>query len=444
MPSNQTNAKQRKASNFIYQKIKQLPFRKYAKVSGFSKRKSQKITAKSLLLSFFFMAVQGNNSFQLWAVQLNNLAGTTVSKQAIWKRITPCLVVFLKLILTDALLQQVNATQQKIKQGLIKISDYQRVLIQDSTVIALPWWLVKYYPGNTSRGRRKSQLKIQVIYDLISNTFIYFEVTAFTENDQSKAKDILNIARKGDLVIRDLGYFSIDCFSKLNDIASFVSRVKYGVKIYDCKSGIEINLLKYLRKNNRFDQFVIIGTAKKVKVRLVVMPLQEEQANQKRCRAKSDRDKRKNHSQEYYELLGYCIFITTESKAKFSANQIAKLYGLRWRIESIFKCWKSQFKLQELIPKSCALNKVRVESIIYMMLIFIVLFQVAVYNYMVIKAEQKQNCSISLIKLCQFISNNIAKFFEKSLDKLEDGILYYCVYEQRNDRENYAAKLMFS
>jgi len=73
---------------------------------------------------------------------------------------------------------------------------------------------------------------------------------------------------------------------------------------------------------------------------------------------------RVHHSKEYYEQLGYSLYITTESEAQFRAEQIAKVYGWRWRIESIFKCWKSQFHLQRLIPQHVSLSKEWVKAIL--------------------------------------------------------------------------------
>ena len=91
MTSKRTSTQQRKKSNFINQKTKTISFDKHAKASGFKKRKAKKITGKSMLIAFFLMASQGKNSLELWAEQLNNITGKTVSKTAIWKRVTPCL-----------------------------------------------------------------------------------------------------------------------------------------------------------------------------------------------------------------------------------------------------------------------------------------------------------------------------------------------------------------
>lgn len=323
------------------------------------------------------------------------------------------------------------------------LKNYKRILIQDSTIIALPVWLSRFFPGNVSRGEKKSQLKIQVVYDILSNRFIYFEITAFTTNDQSKAKDLLKLATREDLVIRDLGYFVLDCFDKMNEQSiHFISRMRYGIKIYDLKSGEEINLLQEIKKKKRYDQWVLIGKKQKVKVRLIALPLPEQQASIRRRRARQDRDQRLNHTKEYYKLLSYQLFITTEDKQILSSTQVASIYGLRWRIESIFKCWKSGFQLQKIISQTCSLTKDRVLAIIYMMLIFILLFQVTIYNQVRKATEKIENKLISLLKLCQYITSHFLPFLEQSFRSLMPLIIYHCRYDKRHDRQNFLQKII--
>jgi hypothetical protein len=442
MTPKHTNAKQNKEIKSIRQKLDAIPCEKHAKESKFQKRKAQKIDGKTLLLAFLVMALQGNNSFLLWAVNVNFITGERVSKQAIWKRITSCFTQFLKAVLSDAFKQQVGCDHNKIMKGVVKLNAYKRILIQDSTVIALPDWLCWCFPGCTAQGIRRSQLKIQVVFDLKSNTFIHFEITPYTANDQSKAEDILTIAKKGDLIIRDLGYFDLKCFNKMNEnTIQYVSRLKSGVKIYDPTTGKEINLLKVLRKRGTFDGWVLLGVKGKVKVRLVIQKLPEEQANLRRHKAKTDRNRRLNHSKDYYELLGYGIYITSMEDREISATEVIKIYGFRWRIESIFKCWKSQFNLQKLIPKGCPLTKDRAETIIYMMLIFILLFQVTIYNYMNSQIKNKDSRILSLSKLCNYIANNLTLFLQNNLRALADDTLYYCCYDKRINRLNFIQKI---
>ena len=366
----------------IEQKLKKIPFNKYALKSGFKQRKNKKVTGKTLLLAFILMAMQGKNSFQHWAEEIGTLKGIKVSKQGIWSRMTDKLTSFLILILKDLIQKQLvyvplhsfNAKWQ---------TKYNRILIQDSTVIALPSWLSNHFPGNVSKGKKNAQLKIQVVYDIKANQFVHFEITPYTTNDQSKSKDILNIANSGDLVLRDLGYFTLESFNTMySEPISFLSRLRYGVTIYSPETGKEIDILTPSQKKGKFDAWVLIGKEKTVLVRLVAQKLTQAQADSRVRKAKNHRDKRLNHSKDYYQLLQYNLFITTEEEKTFSIDQIAQLYQLRWRIETIFKCWKSHFHLQKIIPQNCSLTKERVESTMYMMLIFILLFPVTIYNTM--------------------------------------------------------------
>jgi len=426
----------------LRKKLSKIPFNKYAVESGFKQRKEQKIEGKSMLLAFIMMAMQGKNTFQHWSEQMASITGKTVSRQGLWKRVTSKLTKFLSVVLIAALGEQTKHLQRHVRQ-YCSLTEYKRVLLQDSTTITLPTILRWCFPGNVVKGIKKSQLKIQVIYDMLHNNFLHFEITPFRANDQSRARSVLAIASKKDLVIRDLGYFVLDIFNEMSRTGiSFISRVIYGITAYDTKTGIRKNLYKEIRKNKGLDKWVILGGKKNLNVRLVAIRLPEQQANYRRRKARENKDIRSNHSKEYYELLGYDIFITTENETILTTKQIASIYGLRWRIESIFKCWKSHFHLQELIPFKCSLTKQRVEAIIYMMLIFIVMFQVNIYNFVLMKTEKLKNCFISLFKLCKYVANNIFSFLEHPINLLLDQIIYYCRYDKRKKRINYAQKFV--
>lgn len=441
MTSKSTCSKKDQNYKNITKHLDKISFEKHAIESRFKQRKERKITGRVLLIAFIVIALQGKSSFGNWAEQIGVMTGKTVSKQGLWKRVTVRLVKFLWAVLFDALRQQ-TLPIHKYAARHPALRRYNRVLIQDSTAVALPDCLSWCFPGTVSKGKKKAQLKIQVIYDLLRDEFLYFQITPFTANDQSCSKDILSMATDGDLVLRDMGYFALDCFETMKqDSIHFISRLRYGVKIYDCKSGKEINLLQELQKQEGFDQWVMIGKEQKVKVRLVALKLPEPQANQRRRKARDNRDRRLCHSQQYYDLLGYHLFITSQQEDVFTATQIAQAYQLRWRIEIIFKCWKSQFHLQKLIPANGSLTKERAESIIYMMLIFIILFKVPIYQAALIAAQKIPGCFISLMKLCKYIATHVHLFFEEQLNFLMPKILYYCSYEKRRDRANFVQKL---
>jgi hypothetical protein len=432
-----------KNKKYVEQKLKNIPFDKLSIESGFKKREEKKISGKGLLIAFILMAMQGKNSYEQWAQQLGKVNKENISKQGLCKRITGCFTAFILKVLFASFALQMYGVHTLAKNNKL-LKQYKRALLQDSTTVNLPVCLSWCFPGNVSNGQKKSQLKIQVIYDVLNNQFVHFEITPYTANDQSKSKGILSIANEGDLVIRDLGYFVLECFQETNkrDI-SFVSRLRYGVNIYDEKTDKEIDLLKRLKKYGCFDKWVLIGSKQKVKVRLVAVKLSEKQANERRRKAKNDRDRRLNHDEEYYQMLGYSLFILNEDT--FTPDQIAQIYSLRWRIEIIFKCWKSHFNLQKIISQNNKLTKERVEAIMYMMLIFILIFQSGIYNYIMdyIK-NKKSDILISLLKLSKFIALNINLFFEQDIETLCPQILYYCKYEKRKKRKNFLQNINLS
>ena len=111
---------------------------------------------------------------------------------------------------------------------------------------------------------------------------------------------------------------------------------------------------------------------KKVRGRLVAVRLPAEVAAERRRLARQNRDRRCPPSAERLALLDWAIFITNVPRTVWSARTVAQMYGLRWRIEIVFKAWKSHFALAQ-VPAG---SKAQVESLIYAKLIFIILFQV--------------------------------------------------------------------
>ena len=258
---------------------------------------------------------------------------------------------------------------------------------------------------------------------------------SFTQNDQSASGSILQWANKGDLVIRDMGYFAMDTFEKLikADI-HFLSRLKYGVKLYD-RQGNEIALNVLLKGNKAVDQWVYIGVEKKVWIRLVMLPVAAEQRAQRVRKVKHDRDKRLNHSRQYYQWLGYSVYITTVEKQVWTPKEVAKAYSVRWQIEIIFKSWKMGFHLQDILHEGCT-NEQRVRVSIFLMLLFICLFMQKIYVHYKTSIEGTGEKLISLMKLSVFICNNLKEIFSLPDKHLKELIARHCCYDKRSDRIN--------
>ncbi len=426
----------------LEKKTKNINLNEIALSVGYIKHvRSKKVSPYHLMIGFFSMAFMETNSFMSWAIQVSHLIGDTVSKQAIWKRMNERLVMFLNQALTQFFSLNMSERVELIGDGSDHSSVFlffKRVLLQDSTYLKLPDVLSKWFPGNFSCGIIKAVAKLQTIYDAKDEIFAKITLGSFSDNDQGASGDILQTAKKGDLVLRDLGYFVLRVFRKMTRRGIFfLSRLKYGVAILDRTTGQSINLLQLLKNQQSIDIQVYIGAKEKVAVRLVAVRVPEEVAAGRRRKLKTDRDKRKNPSKEYLALLDWTLFITNVPKEIWTINQIVKAYRLRWRIEMIFKSWKSYFNIASLVANISA-NKIRVEAVIYYMLIFILLFHVRLYRYFLYKLYYLKGIVISLMKFSKYICENLDVILRTpDINIIEKQVEYYCRYDTRNDRSNY-------
>jgi len=313
---------------------------------------------------------QAAPSFRLIALSLSLLSSQNITKQAVAKHMGRECVEFIRGAVS-ALIFKLSSADKLRHLGVFQA--FRRVLLQDSTQIRLPEHLADYFPGPTNQNRKDgAALKIQVVYNLLDETFAYFGLSGFRRTDQAASVDILSVAKPGDLVLRDLGYFATPVFQKLIDRGvHFLSRLRQNVAILDPQSLKRIDLLKRLRSYGQFDQNILLGAEQKVQVRLVALPVPEQVANERRRKAKNHRDKRRNPSKEDLELLGWNIFVTSVESRTWSPQTIQKVYGVRWRIEIIFKSWKSHFNLTMTTTGSAD----QLEALIWAKLFAICLFQ---------------------------------------------------------------------
>jgi len=141
-------------------------------------------------------------------------------------------------------------------------------------------------------------------------------------------------------------------------------------------------------------------------------------------------------------MLSWSIFITTIPEEDAGYNEISKLYSLRWRIEIIFKSWKSNMCFSKIH------NVSNLQLQVILLARFIMISVCTQYLFPACRVSIKQlfNKDLSLLKTIRYL----AKFPEKILmllnelnekpTKTSDSILSlsrYCVYEKRKGRLNY-------
>ena len=372
------------------------------------------------------MMVIGENSYWSWARSLSLLVKNKISKQAIFYRMNDAWVRTVKALVAEVIGQ---IACKQINHELF--SGFKDVWIQDSTYIHLPKALIKKFKGSVVNGKQNSVAKLNVIVHALSGLCPLMEWGSYSVPEQTLASAIMGIAKAGDLVIRDLGYLVLRGFRKMNEEGIFfLSRWKYKVLLFNIQTGDEIDLLKQLKGKSYLDIQVLCGRQEQVKLRVVAIKLPPAQAEERRRKAKKDGKKKTNHSQEYYALLGYLIFITNVEEKIWNHQQVAQAYRIRWNVEILFKSWKSGLHIERMIP-AAKIHTDRIESILYLLLLYIAWFQLLVYAPLCWRCRETGKC-LSLIQAAKWMLTNTMRWLSGELTaKMEKEILYYCCYDTR-------------
>ena len=143
-----------------------------------------------------------------------------------------------------------------------------------------------------------------------------------TEGNKAERPFVNDILSEGQTGIMDRGYQSHKDFDQLQaDKKHFVCRIKAGTtRTIITENPVDINSHIF------YDAVVLLGT------------------------------RGANQSETPLRVIGYTIagsdFYIATDRHDLSAEQIAKIYKLRWEIESFFKWWKKHLKVYHLIARS--------------------------------------------------------------------------------------------
>jgi hypothetical protein len=399
-----------------------------ARDSGFVLRTPRKIQPFAFLGSCLMALNSGSPHLRLQSIFAGLLANTTLSKQALHKRMGEASARFMQKVLAHLLIRQICV--KKISHS------FHRILIADSTCVALPQSHRALFPGPTNARVHSACARIQCLFDLISEQFLDFKISPFTRNDQAASGDIIPFLQPLDLVLRDLGYFSLKIFSKIaSSGAFFLSRWRYGVCLIDPKTHQPVDLLRLLNRQASTDILLLLGKEELLPVRLLAFPLPQQIADAKRRKANKDRDLRVNHSKAYMALLSWNIFITNADQKSLPDQQVPALYRFRWQVEILFKSWKSYLSLNSL-------TFVGIRQIKTMLCAHLILVLLLHQSTPADRLGDPQSPPLSILKLAEFFDWVFPLLFFGSLKKncssitLINQINRHCTYEKRK-RKNF-------
>jgi hypothetical protein len=403
--------------------------------TGFCKRHSGKISAPDFVVHLCLESISGTVSYNDLAARIEAQTGIAASRQAYWERTDEQCMKFFQSILEHVMLAKCDPHQiQCIKRR----RRFKRILLQDSTIIKLPLRLFEVFSGVKNAHTAVCNARIQGIYDLISGRFIHFSIDPYSKNDQAATMEIP--VQPGDLILRDRGYFRIQVIAEHKRAgADSINRYKHPTVLYDPATGQKINLLELLTRHGSVDMLVSAGIERNAVLRLIAIPVPEETANLRRMRAKKEMSY--PPSRELLKLMSWTIFLTTITDPSVASKEIAALYALRWRIENIFKTWKSYFNFQKVhnVPE------IQLRVLLKARLIMITLSYQRLFVPLLRWLDRTSGKIVSLTKLMRYITRNLEllpKYLSASIPppKICKAVLRYCTYEKRH-RPNFIVEM---
>ena len=379
--------------------------------------------AQAMMTPNAFLETETLNSLAVRMQKINKTCN--LSAPALAQRInTKSAVEFMKACFGKVLKEIVKKDFDNLSD-LQNLSDFNRVLIEDSTKAELHEKLSPHFKGSGGAAS-KSSVKIDYIFDYLSEAVVDVDFFSGSVPDQSLASRLIPILEKDDLVIRDLGYYALDRLKEIEVKGAYhISRLKIDVAVYKSKEATTpMDLAKFLDKiisQGVIDVEVFIGKEKHP-MRLVACLMSEEALNKRRRNAKRSAQRRGTKiSKKKSSLLKYCIFITNVPLRILSSTSIMSTYRARWRVELIFKQWKSCLKLH--IFKGY--NKERLLCFLYGRLIMVLLL--GAISPLVMRYAITLGRELSSYKLANYLiadhalskalqENKIGQFVEKLIE----------------------------
>lgn len=178
--------------------------------AGMVVRKSQKFTPAAFLLTLMDSVVTGKGSLNQLVTCLKDRVSKSMARQSLHERIGTATTSFMMGDLCDLKHQRFKPSALALRESPIL-----RVIIEDASGQAMPKGNADTFPAHGNHHGATAGVKIDLSYDLLSDEIISHSLHLATEQDKTIGKELIAEIRQGDLVLRDMGYFSLSEFTAI-------------------------------------------------------------------------------------------------------------------------------------------------------------------------------------------------------------------------------------
>jgi hypothetical protein len=371
----------------------------------------------------------------------------SIKKQSIAERFDATAVKFIQALLSRHLSNQINSTIEKEKLGNV-LHHFSAIKIKDSTRFQVPECLKEHYPGSTGAASGAG-VHIQYEFDMLNGKVNDLTVTDALRQDMTDAQQTIDAIEKGNLIIRDLGYFSTSVLEHVHkQEAYYITRPKPRMNFIHSQSGQKINLIEVYgkMKGKRVSHMeipVVIGD-QKLPTRLIIEMLPKKEVEKRLVKASKEAKKKgRKLSEDYKSNARLNLFLTNVPLEWIAAPQIRKVYQIRWQIELRFKAWKSFYDL----AATKKMQRYRFECYLYSTLLLLMINLEIATNFFAIlwKRTSKPLSILKFYKTTSQYKATLRKSILEGGDTLQRylAFLYEISYEKllTEQRKNHSGSL---
>lgn len=326
---------------------------KLARLSRLVLRTPRKIFPDQLLRGVLLALCSNTPHLRAIAEKISSLGEHDPSRQAVFNRLkNEAAPGFFSSAFRQVLADQCRRfADRQLGAGVALCKGvFGRIIIEDGSVLPLHRRLAEQFRGSVNQHGESAALRLRWAFDLLSGETIDAELHHWRENDMSTAYDMLSYLKKGDLVLRDMGYFCLQGFHEIiAGGAFFITRLPEGTVVTDGNSK-RIKLLRRLRKGGRklHELQVKVGLDNPVEGRLIAAKLDPAKTTERKLRLrKSCREQGRKATRDELAMCGWVVVFTNVGADAMGGEAVAQLYRARWMVEIFFKGMKSGQQLEK-------------------------------------------------------------------------------------------------
>jgi putative transposase len=333
-----------------------------------------------------------------------------MSDSSWYERFTPELVAFLKLCVAHAIEQLAQEQNNVLNE---KIAKFQDVLIQDSTIVRLHKSLSKKWPATRSRTVAAG-VKVSALVSAVANSPKSIGIYAESTNELKTLR--IGPWIKDRILLIDLGFYKHQLFARIKENGGyFVSRLKGNadpliVDVHNTCRGNSIDV-----KGKHISE-ILPKLKRQVLDAEVEISFRRQNFNGK-SKTRLDTERFRLVAVFNEDDNVHHVYLTNISPDDLGPEDVAKLYGVRWDIELIFKELKSRYALDVVNTKNSRI----VEAYIWIAILTLFVSR-RIYSLV-----RKHNPKERMVRYTQLRWSTI--FTENASDQLT-LILRYCGVEK--------------